>query len=315
MSKDRASKIQGLVAKNDAEALYKAMKGLGTDDKVLVEIFTTRPRKHIQEIKRVYQDLYGKSLESWIKGDCSGHFESILLDLCEERTELKCKYLHKATAGLGTDEDVLIQILCPCTDSELKKLDLTYRRLYGTDLSSLIKSEISGDFKNLMLEILKADRPSREESVNDAKAKADAETLLREGEGKLGTNEAVFIDILVNRSRTHLHQVCRHYEQLTGHTFEKALNSETSGDFRKALIATIKPEGEYHAQLFHESMKGMGTNDNQLVRLMSTLTKAQLKKANEAYTKEHGNTLHSAIKSETSGSYQKTLLGLIPPIV
>jgi annexin A7/11 len=314
MSKDRAAKIQGLVAKNDAEALYKAMKGLGTDDKVLIDIFTTRPRKHIQEIKKAFSDLYGKSLESWIKGDCSGHFETILLDLCEERTELKCKYLHKATAGAGTDEDVLIQILCPATDSELKKLDQTYRRIYGTDLNSLIKSEISGDFQKLMFEILKADRPSRED-VNDAAAKADAETLLREGEGKIGTNEDVFIDILTNRSRTHIHQVCRHYEQLTGHTLEKAIKSEMSGDFRKALIGTIKPEGEYYAHLFDEAMRGIGTNDNQLVRLMSTLTKAQLKKANEVYTKQYSKTLHAAIKSETSGSYQKTLLGLIPPIV
>jgi len=62
-------------------------------------------------------------------------------------------------------------------------------------------------------------------------------------------------------------------------------------------------------------MKGLGTNDDQLVRLMSTLTKSQLKRANEVYTKAHQRTIHAAIKSETSGSYQKTLLGLIPHIV
>jgi len=257
--------------------------------------------------------MYGKSLESWIKGDCSGHFEKILLDLCEERTELKCHYLHKATAGLGTDEAVLIELLAPCSEKELKKLNETYQRLHKTDLSSLIKSEISGDFRNLMLEIVKASRPSDGE-VDDAKAKADAETLYKEGEGKLGTNEKVFIEILTHRSRSHLQQVFRHYEQKTGHTFDRALKKETSGDFRRALLALVKPEADYYALLFDEAMKGAGTHDEKLVRLMSTLTKSQLKNANAVYTKLHQRTLHAAIKSETSGSYQKTLLGLVPLI-
>jgi len=313
MSKD-AHKSSKFDAKKDAEALHKAMKGLGTDDAVLIDIFTTRPRKHIQEIKKTFKVSYGKSLEDWIKGDCSGNFETILLDLCEERTELKCHYLHKATAGVGTNEAVVIQTLVPCSNEELKKLDETYKRLHKTDLSSLIKSEISGDFKNLMLEILKANRPS-DSNVDDAKAETDAKTLYKEGEGKLGTNEQVWIDILSHRSRAHLAQVFRHYEQKTGHTFEKAVRKETSGDFRDALIAVVKPEAEYHADLFDQAMKGAGTNDNMLIRLMSTLTKNQLKKANEVYTKMHQKTLHAAIKSETSGSYQKTLLGLIPSIV
>jgi len=314
MTKD-ANKSTKFDAKHDAEALHKAMKGLGTDDKVLIDIFTTRPRKHIQVIKKEFKDLYKKSLEDWIKGDTSGNFERILVDLLEERTELKAQYLHKACKGLGTDEAVLIQTLCPLSDAEIKKLDATYQRLYKQDLKALVKSEISGDFLHLMEEILKANRPPREEHVDDAKAKADAEKLYKEGEGKMGTNEAVFIEILTHRSRTHLQQVFRHYEQKHHHTFEKAIRKETSGDFREALLATIQPEAEYHAELFDLAMKGAGTNDELLVRLMSTLTKSQLKAANEVYTKRHQKTLHAAIKSETSGSYQKVLLGLIPSIV
>ena len=80
-------------------------------------------------------------------------------------------------------------------------------------------------------------------------------------------------------------------------------------------ILLVKPEAEYHAELFELAMKGLGTNDDLLIRLMSTLTKTQLKNANEVYTKLHQKTLHAAIKSETSGSYQKVLCGLVPSIV
>lgn len=319
MFKDRAAaKIAKAAnasdARKDAEALHKAMRGVGTNEQVLVDIFGSRSRKHLQQVKKEFQDLYGKSLESWIKGDCSGNFERLLLDLCEERTELKCQYIHKATRGVGTDEGVIVQILCPCSDEKLKKINECYRRLFGTDLSSLMDSELSGDFKELMREMLKCHRPS-DENVDDSRAKEDAEKLWSAGEGRLGTNERVFIEVLTHRSRPHVQRVERYYEQKTGHTFERALVAETSGDFRRAVMAIAVPQPEYHAHLFNEAMKGAGTKDNQLIRLMSTLSKTQLKQANEVYTKRHGVTLHEAIKRETSGPYQTLMCALVPSIV
>jgi len=314
MSKDHAAKSKNWDARHDAEALHKAMKGMGTDDKVLVDIFGTRSRKHIQEVKKRFHELYGKSLESWIKGDCSGNFEKILVDLCEERTELKCKYIHNATAGIGTDEGVIVQILCPCSDEQLKKINDCYRRLYGSDLTSLMNSELGGDFKELIKEMLKCQRPS-DDHVDEQKAHEDAEKLYAEGEGKLGTNEQVFIELLTHRSRAHIQRVFRNYEQKTGHTFEKGLKGETSGDFRRALLAIVMPQPEYHAHLFNEAMKGSGTKDDQLIRLMSTLSKRQLREANQVYTKKHSVTLHEAIKRETSGAYQSVMCALVPSIV
>jgi len=286
---------------------------VGTDEKVLVEIFSTRPRRHLQEVKKEFHTKFGKTLESWIKGDCSGNLEKILLDLCEDRNELKCKYIRNATQGIGTNEQVLIEILCPATNEKLKKIDQTYQKLYKTDLATVLKSELSGDLQKLMLNHIKADRPS-DSQVDEHKAKADAETLFKEGEGKIGTNEDVFTNIITSRSKAHLEHICRHYEQLTGHTLERGLKSETSYDYRHALLAIMMPEAEYYAHLFNQSMKGGGTEDDQLIRLMSTLTKKQLKEANAVFTKKHQRTLVSAIKSETSGSYQQVLLGLVPSV-
>jgi len=308
-----AAKLSGFNATKDAQDLHKAMKGLGTDDSVLIKIFTGRPRKHLQLIKKEFAHLDKKSLENWVEGETSGNYETVLLNLLEPRAELKVKYLHKATAGVGTNEDVLIQTLAPASNAELKKLNELYQKKHKSDLASLLKSEISGDFAKLMLEIVRGTRPD-DGPVDDDKAKADAHLLYKEGEGKLGTNEAVFIDIITHRSKAHLQQVRRHYEQKTGHTLEKAIEKETSGDFRKALLAFLQTPAEYHAQLFDEAMKGTGTNDAQLVRLVTTLTKSQLKEANLVYTKKHQKTLAAAIKSETSGNYEKALLGLLPPV-
>jgi hypothetical protein len=65
----------------DAEALYKAMKGFGTDEKVLNDIIGNRTREQLQEIKKVFEQKYGKTLEKWIKSETSGHYEEILCAL------------------------------------------------------------------------------------------------------------------------------------------------------------------------------------------------------------------------------------------
>lgn len=54
----------------DSEALYKSMKGFGTDDESLINIITGRPREYlIHKVKPVYHGNYKKTLDDDIKGD------------------------------------------------------------------------------------------------------------------------------------------------------------------------------------------------------------------------------------------------------
>jgi hypothetical protein len=53
------------------------------------------------------------------------------------------------------------------------------------------------------MEILKANR-DESDTVNDKLAQDDAEALYKAGEGRWGTDEAKFIEILTTRSRAHL---------------------------------------------------------------------------------------------------------------
>ena len=70
-------------AEYDAYCLYKAMKGLGTDEGVLIEIIGTRNNQQLQEIKDIFEKEYKNSLENWIKGDTSGNFKLLLIALLQ----------------------------------------------------------------------------------------------------------------------------------------------------------------------------------------------------------------------------------------
>ena len=47
----------------------------------LIEILVSRTNKQIEEIKRIYKELYNTSLLDDIEGDTSGNFKYLLLSL------------------------------------------------------------------------------------------------------------------------------------------------------------------------------------------------------------------------------------------
>lgn len=66
---------------------------------------------------------------------------------------------------------------------------------------------------------------------------------------------------------------------MTGHSLEKAIKKEFSGDIMEGLIAIFRcvtNKAEYFASRLHKSMAGIGTNDKQLIRVV--ITRCEVKK-------------------------------------
>lgn len=57
------------------------MQGLGTKDKLLIRMVVLRSEIDMMDIKMEFQKMYKKSLESFIKSDCSGDYKKGLLCL------------------------------------------------------------------------------------------------------------------------------------------------------------------------------------------------------------------------------------------
>lgn len=56
-------------------------QGLGTDDRRLTRIVVGRCEHDMVEIKAVFQKIYRKSLESWVRSETSGSYRHLLLML------------------------------------------------------------------------------------------------------------------------------------------------------------------------------------------------------------------------------------------
>ncbi|XP_050310406.1 annexin B9-like isoform X2 [Anthonomus grandis grandis] len=297
----------------DAEILRKAMKGFGTDEKAIINVLAHRTNAQRLRIDYEFKTMYGKDLVKDLKSETSGNFENLLVAMMTPLPEYYAKELHDAMEGAGTDEDVLIEILCTKSNEEIMVIRDAFRKKYHRSLEEDLMGDTSGTFKRLMVSLCNA---NRDESmmVNPEAARADAQALLRAGELKLGTDESTFNAILCQRNWAQLQLIFQEYQNLTGHDIEKAIKNEFSGHEEQgflAVIRSIKNQSAYFAKLLNKSMKGLGTNDRALIRLVVTRCEIDMVEIKREYQANYGESLAEAIKGECSGHYEKCLLHLI----
>lgn len=102
------------------------MKGLGTDEEEIIQILTTRSNQQRQEISKYFTDELNRDLVDDLKGELGGNFENVIVALMTEPDQYLCQELNKAMDGAGTNENVLVEILCTKTNDEVKRLVEVY---------------------------------------------------------------------------------------------------------------------------------------------------------------------------------------------
>jgi annexin A7/11 len=108
-----------------------------------------RPSFQRVEIVRAYKTAYGKDLINDIKSETSGNFEKVLVALLTPTIEYYCQELNIAMSGAGTDEDVLIEVMCAMSNVEIKQIGATYYHMYGRSLEETLRGDTSGNVKRL----------------------------------------------------------------------------------------------------------------------------------------------------------------------
>jgi len=139
---------------NDADILYKAMKGLGTNEKMIIGVLCHRTWRQRKEIEFSFKAKYGKDLIEYLKSELSGSFEDVILALMMNPVELLARDLRRAIAGLGTNESTLIDILCTQSNVQMAQLKNTYRTIFNRDLEKDVGDDVSGNFKRLLVSLI-----------------------------------------------------------------------------------------------------------------------------------------------------------------
>jgi hypothetical protein len=291
----------------DAAVLNKAMKGLGTDEKALNSIFGYRTKEQLIVIAIEYQKLFTHTLEKDVIGDTSGNYETLLVWLQKPVVHVKCALLKYATKGAGTAERYLIDVFATASNAEITEIF----QADPTAISAVFNDVKHGDFAKSIERLLKAQRDESDQ-VNEEEAGRVAEQLYKAGEGKLGTDEATFTEVLTSRSVPFLKRVSYHYAAKHKHSLELAIKKETSGHYEDLLIALTKSKYEYFADRLYNAVHGLGTDDHFLIYAFSVLNKQELHHVAKLFHEKHPDTtLEKAVKGDVSGHYGDLLKALL----
>lgn len=297
-----------------AKEIYAACKGFGTDEKRINDILGSSSPDMRFQIMQHYNHLYKTSLKKRMKQETSGDYGRLLQMISVPLPEFEASLLRKATKGMGTDEKAIYRVVMGRSPEDLQVLKQSYFKKMDKDLGVVLNSETSGDFKKILLAFIQASQQRFDpETHTPALAEQDAEDLYAAGEGRFGTDEKKFIDIVINRPVEHVRRVNDIYVSKHDHNIVKACKKEFSGDAEKALVfhanMIIRPL-ETLAELFESTMKGLGTDET---GLSTCLVRYQqlLPQIKEAYEKKYGKSLHKRIHGETSGDYRDLLLKIL----
>ncbi|XP_076878481.1 annexin A5a [Brachyhypopomus gauderio] len=220
----------------DAHELRNAIKGAGTDDKVLIEILASRTPEQIKEIVKTYKKEHGTKLEKDIMGDTSGHYQRLLIILLqgereegvdESRVEKDAKELYAAgEEKFGTDEDKFVSILGNRSPEHLRKVFDAYKKMAGSDIEESIRGECTGNLEAALLAVVKCAR-----SVPGYFAEC-----LRESMRRAGTDDETLMRIMVSRSEEDMLDIRATYKKMYGESLYRNIQDDTDGDYGKALL-------------------------------------------------------------------------------
>ncbi|XP_053222183.1 little elongation complex subunit 2-like isoform X2 [Podarcis raffonei] len=300
-------------ADRDAAALETAIKTKGVDEVTIVNILTNRSNEQRQDIAFAYQRRTKKELSAALKSALSGHLETTILGLLKTPAQYDASELKASMKGLGTDEDTLIEIICSRTNQELNSINRAYREMYKTELEKDIISDTSGDFRKLMVALAKGRRNEDASVVDYELIDQDARDLYDAGVKRKGTDVPKWINIMTERSVPHLQKVFERYKSYSPYDMLESIKKEVKGDLENAfvnLVQCIQNKQLYFADRLYDSMKGKGTRDKVLIRIMVSRSEVDMLKIKSEFKRKYGKSLYYFIQQDTKGDYQRALLNL-----
>ncbi|KAI5441369.1 annexin D5 [Lathyrus oleraceus] len=300
--------------RDDAMQLYRAFKGFGCDTTAVINILAHRDAAQRAYLQHEYKATYSEELSKRLVSELSGKLETAVLLWLHDPAGRDAEIIRQS---LIVDRSLVAatEVICSRTPSQLQHLKQLYHSKFGVYLEHEIKANTSGDLQKILLKYISTPRHEGPE-VNREVAQKDAKVLFKAGEKKLGTDEKTFVQIFSERSSAHLAAVSSYYHDMYGHSLKKAVKNEASGNFGLALLTITEcanNPAKYFAKVLYKAMKGMGTNDDTLIRVIVSRTEIDMQYIKAEYSKKYKKTLNDAVHSETSGNYRAFLLALLGP--
>ena len=296
---------------DEVEQLEKVVSG--KDESGFVDFTLNHSNDQRVKLRQDYQSKYSRDLLKDIDSKFGGDFKTVMTALYQSPVEFDADLLYKAMKGIGCDKEVITEVLCFRTPERINEIKEKFKEIYGKDLVAEIKDETSGDYKKIAVALLDGKRESNS-SPNLENCTKIAKEIYDAGEGKIGTNEDIFIKYFTTLSPEELLLVCKEYHKNHKKNMLDTLDNEFDShvrDLLKIILYSLYAPTEFYARQINGAVAGIGTADNKLIRSIIARADIDMKKIIKYYKKIFNKDMVEDVKGDLSGNYQKVILGLI----
>ncbi|KAA0190350.1 Annexin [Fasciolopsis buskii] len=261
-----------------------------------------------------YRLMFSTDLLSAFKSSLKGYLLQCINALCLSPADFDSTELRKAIGGRKMDEDTVLEILCTRSNAQIHQIKEAYTKQYfGRDLMADIKNCSTGHFTELLLKQCSSER-SESLQVDSDLAKKDAQRLYDVIEKRVANTGPELNSLLCARTFLHMRFVFEAFSTLANYEVEDALKKAFNGNLLRSylyLVQLIRSKPKYFAERLYQSMKGLGTNDTMLIRIIVTRCELDMGYIKEEFGSENKHSLAKWITDDTTGNYRRLLLALI----
>jgi len=292
-----------------AEKIYSNLSSKKKEESILEVILNTDLDQRL-EVCNHYLTTYNRDLYTDIKSKLSGQFKEAAMHLFLPPEEFMAKMIKKGLKGFSIDESMIYEIFTSCTQEELKRIELAYKKETNKDLVKDIEKNFPQAIRRNLLNLLNTPR-NVNESPNRAECEKWAQNLIDAGENNWVSNEDIFKEIFIIRSPEELVLIGRFYYQKTGEQLldvvEKKLTNKVRNLLRELLNNVIIPQ-ELFADKLNAALKS--NNTSLLNRILVARCQIDMEEIRKIYKMKYNNELKDDVSSRTNGLYQKLCLYL-----
>ena len=294
----------------DCELLHQALKKFMADDETIIKVTMKNNKQKRQKLKLLYKDKFLTELDDDFSKKLSGHFKKTILALYDNQRDFDAKQLNKAFK-LITNEETIIEIICTRENSFLKEIKDSYKKLFNEDLEKPISNIKNTHLQNLLLLLLKCERHENNNKINENNMKNIAQDFFNFGNGRWINNDDYINKIFSELSPNEFISFSNFFYEISKNSLRKYIEKEFNGSYQNALLTlyeNIACPSEFFAKQINKSVKGIGTKDKMLIRILVYREEIDIPQIRIIYKNLIGKELVDDIKGDTHGSYRKILM-------
>lgn len=189
---------------------------------------------------------------------------------------------------------------------------------YDQSLEQMVYDDTSGDFMNLLMDILHGARKDESTPIDERSTKRLI-NLIATAKGQNHLFESSVATIFSRESFRQLFHVISNFSKVAGETIQQCIEQiPRDPEYTKALLAIgmnqrVKPEGgnnvpdvvsvesvvnlpRFYAKKLHEAMEGIGTDNSALIRIVAIRSEIDMGCIKKEFENLYGTTLKSWIQ-------------------